>query len=62
MPKPSPRQVTPQVVDELVSSVLVLSRKKVSKKEEEPMAKKSIPLLDFKVMAFQFRDKEMPRG
>jgi hypothetical protein len=45
-----------------VSSALTLSKKQVSKKEEEAIAKKSIPLLDYKVMAFQFRDKEMPKG
>jgi hypothetical protein len=39
-------------VDELVSSALTLSKKQVSKKEEEAIAKKSIPLLDYKVMAF----------
>ena len=60
--RPSPRQVSPSIVDELVSSALTLSKKKVSKKEEKAIAKKSIPLLDYKVMAFQFRDKEIAKG
>jgi hypothetical protein len=49
---PSPHQASLLNVDELVSSALTLSKKQVSKKEEEAIAKKSIPLLDYKVMAF----------
>ena len=49
---PPPLQASSLYVDELVSSALTLSKKQVSKKEEEAIAKKSIPLLDYKVMAF----------
>jgi hypothetical protein len=45
-----------------VSSALVLSRKKVSRKEEVEQARKSIPLLDCKLKAFTFKDQTAKKG
>jgi hypothetical protein len=49
-------------IDGLVSSALVLSRKKVSRKEEMEQMRKSIPLLDCKLTAFTFKDQIAKKG
>ncbi len=49
-------------IDELVGSALVLSRKKVSRKEDVDLAKKSIPLLECKLTAFTFKDQVAKKG
>jgi hypothetical protein len=45
---------------ELINSAVVLSKKKVPKNEEEPT--RSIPLFDKKLLAFQFKDRDIKKG
>jgi len=45
--------------DDLVSSALILSKKKQSKKDEYT---KSIYLIDHRLNAFQFKDRDVPKG
>lgn len=45
--------------DDLVSSALILSKKKQSKKDEHT---KSIYLIDHRLNAFQFKEREVPKG
>jgi hypothetical protein len=45
---------------DLINSALLLSKRKIPKQEEE--ATRSIPLFEEKILAFQFRDKEIKKG
>lgn len=48
------------MISELVHSAMVLSKKKVPKSEEE--IDRSLPLFDMKLLAFQFKDRDIKRG
>lgn len=57
----SDNSVHPKKLD-LINSALILSKRKIPNKQEEDEAARSIPLFDMKMLAFQFRDREIKRG